>query len=362
MIANPRRGAGGHLGWRIVRTWPGVLFALIGVLIAGGAQASEAPRVLVLSTGGTIGSAPGGRQLDGQQLVGAIPELKGVARVTVEDLAARGSSALTLADEARLVARIRQAFAADPDLAGVVVTHGTDTMEETAFLLDLVIADPRPVVITGSMRQSTVSSADGPGNMLEAVTVAAAPASRHRGVLVVLDDQIHAAHAVSKTNTTRLSTFASLDEGPVGMISSATGLRYFRAPGRLGRPYVITPEKIADLPRVDIVYSYLGGDDALAKAAISAGAKGLVIAGFGSGTMTPSMTAAALALATAGMPVVLSTRVASGPIHDPSNGAGTLPAAFARSGFLNPAKARILLMLHIAAGDGETLSQAFSPY
>jgi len=346
----------------LTRTHAQALFGLLIALFAGPVSAADPPRVLVLSTGGTIGSAPGARKLDGEQLINAVPELKQVATVTVEDIAARGSSALTLADEAMLTSRIEAAFASDPRLAGVVVTHGTDTLEETAFLLDLVIADRRPVVITGSMRQSTVPSADGPGNILEAIAVAASPASRGRGVLVVMDDQINAAHAVSKTNTTRLSTFMSLDEGPVGMISSATGIHYFRSPERVGHHYVIDPAQIAALPRVDIILSYLGGDDALAKAAISAGAKGLVIAGFGSGTMTPSVDATAMALASGGIPVVLSTRVASGPIHDGSYGEISRPPEFARSGFLNPAKARILLMLHIAVGGGETLGQAFAPY
>ena len=115
------------------------------------------------------------------------------------------------------------------------MTHGTDTMEEAAFLLDLVIEDPRPVVVTGSMRQSRVTSADGPGNLLEAIMTAADASSRNRGTLVVLDDEIHAAAAVAKTNTTHLPTFKSPDQGPVGYVSPVIGLRYFHPAGRAHR-------------------------------------------------------------------------------------------------------------------------------
>lgn len=128
-----------------------LLFNLILVGLSQGAIA-ESPRVLVLATGGTIGSAPSGGQVTGEELVASIPELKGRAIVSVETVAAVGSSELTFTDWARLVERIRAAFARNPSLAGIVVTHGTDTLEETAFLLDLLIEDPRPVVVTGSMR------------------------------------------------------------------------------------------------------------------------------------------------------------------------------------------------------------------
>jgi len=348
-----------RIGFRV----KALLLALVlAALPASRAAAAGLPHVLVIATGGTIGSAPGGKSVSGDQLVGFIPELKGVADVSVETVASVGSSELTFADWARLVGRIRAAFAADPALAGIVVTHGTDTMEETAFLLDLTIADPRPVVVTGSMRQSTVTSADGPGNLLEAITVAAAPASRDRGTLVVLDDEVHAAVAVTKTNTTRLGTFQSPSQGPVGLISSSNGLRYLRPPGRSGHTYALKPEAISALPRVDIVTSYLGGDDALLQAALKAGAKGVVIAGFGSGTMTPSVDRAAATIAAAGTPVVFSSRVLSGPVHDGSYGAARRPANFVRSGLLNPAKSRVLLMVHLAAAGGETLQQAFDGY
>jgi len=339
-----------------------LVMLLLTTLLTPGTAAAAVPHVLVIATGGTIGSAPGGKSVSGDQLVSFIPELRSVADVSVETVASVGSSALTFADWARLVERIRAAFAANPELTGVVVTHGTDTLEETAFLLDLVIADPRPVVVTGSMRQSTVTSADGPANLLEAIMVAASPQSRDRGTLVVLDDEVHAAAAVTKTNTTRLGTFQSPNQGPIGLISLASGLRYLRPPGRSGHTYALKPEAITALPRVDIVTCYLGGDDALLQAAMKAGAKGVVIAGFGSGTMTPSLDRASAAIAAAGTPVVLSSRVLSGPVHDGSYGVVQRPTDFVRSGLLNPAKSRVLLMVHLAAAGRESLGEAFAPY
>jgi L-asparaginase len=142
----------------------------------------------------------------------------------------------------------------------------------------------------------------------------------------------------------------------------AVGLRYLQPAYRLGHTYALAPGQIAAFPRVDIVTSYLGGDDALLRAALKAGAKGVVVAGFGSGTMTPAVDEAASEIAQSGVPVVFSSRVLTGTVHDGSYGAERRPDQFVRSGFLNPAKARILLLVHLASGAGETLKQAFAPY
>jgi len=333
---------------------------LLAIMLVGSpASAQEKPHILVIATGGTIASSSSGPALNGEALVTALPALDTVAKLSVEDLAAGGSSGLKRADWARLVRRIRTAFAADPALAGIVVTHGTDTMEETAFLLDLVIADPRPVVVTGSMRSSNAVAADGPANLLEAVRVAADPKARGRGVLVALDNQILSAGDAAKLSTSRTSAFASPNEGPVGAVL-ADEIRFFQPAARTHRIYELSPERIETLPRVDIVLSYIDGDGALADAAVSAGAKGLVVAGFGSGTLTPPMRATVKAIAERGTPVVLSARVASGAVKDADLWPTGNPAAFVRSGFLNPAKARVLLMVHLAAGGQETLQAAFA--
>lgn len=338
--------------------WAVTLLALL-FFSANPASAQDRPHVLVIATGGTIASTASGPGLTGDALVSAIPALGKVARLQVEDLAAGGSSGLKRADWARLVRRIRAAFAGDPALAGIVVTHGTDTLEETAMLLDLVIADARPVVLTGSMRSSDEISADGPANLLEAVRVAADPQARGRGTLVALDGQILAAGDAAKLSTSRTSAFASPNQGALGAVIE-DGVRFFQPPGRAGRVYDLSPERIETLPRVDIVQSYLDGDGALADAAVAAGAKGLVVAGFGSGTLAPPMRSTVKALAERGFPVVLSARVASGAVKDSGLWDGKAPAAFARSGFLNPAKARVLMMIHLAAGGTETLQAAFA--
>jgi L-asparaginase len=335
-----------------------MLCAMLFVGAASPAWAQQRPHVLVIATGGTIASASSGPALTGEALVTALPALDKVATLTVEDLAAGGSSGLKRADWARLVRRIRAAFAADPALAGIVVTHGTDTMEETAFLLDLVIADQRPVILTGSMRSSNAVSADGPANLLEAVRVAADPRAHGRGVLVALDNQILSASDAAKLSTSRTSAFASPNQGPVGAVLD-DDIRFFQPAGRSGRIYDLSPERIETLPRVDIVQSYIDGDGALADAAIAAGAKGLIVAGFGSGTLTPAMRTTVKAIAERGTPVVLSARVASGAVKGGDFWPTGNPVSFARSGFLNPAKARVLLMVHLAAGGRESLQAAF---
>lgn len=338
---------------------PAALLLALVLFSAGSAWAQDRPHVLVIATGGTIASSSAGPALTGEALVSAIPALETVARLQVEDLAAGGSSGLKRADWSRLVRRIRTAFAGDPALAGIVVTHGTDTLEETAMLLDLVIADARPVVLTGSMRSSNAVSADGPANLLEAVRVAADPQARGRGTLVALDGRILSAGDAAKLDTSRTSAFASPNQGAIGAVLDE-GVRFFQPAARSGRVYDLSPERIETLPRVDIVQSYLDGDGALADAAIAAGAKGLVVAGFGSGTLTPAMGRTVKGLVGRGLPVVLSTRVAGGAVKDSGLWQGAPPAAFARSGFLNPAKARVLLMVHLAGGGPEALQAAFA--
>lgn len=322
------------------------------------------PKISLITTGGTIASR---LAADGHDVVASVSgadlratlqdPLEGI-EITIDEFCNVGSYAIDLPLAFNLAKRIAEHLA-DPACDGVVVTHGTDTMEETAFLLDLVIADPRPVVVTGSMRSSNAVSADGPANLLEAVRVAADPKARGRGVLVALDNQILSAGDAAKLSTSRTSAFASPNEGPVGAVL-ADEIRFFQPAARTHRIYELSPERIETLPRVDIVLSYIDGDGALADAAVSAGAKGLVVAGFGSGTLTPPMRATVKAIAERGTPVVLSARVASGAVKDADLWPTGNPAAFVRSGFLNLAKARVLLMVHLAAGGQETLQAAFA--
>ncbi len=318
------------------------LAALVSLLLPAAAPAAPAvPHVVLLATGGTIsGSAKG--ELSGEDLL-ALLHLSGAVQVEVHDVARVGSSALGRGDWASLVTAIRKALA-DPAVAGVVITHGTDTMEETAFFLDLVIDDPKPVVVTGSMRNNDALSADGPANLAEAIRVAADPQARGLGTLVVLDDQIHGAVAAAKGDTNRLSAFGSTNAGPFGLISE--GQPHFFARAYRAHPrWPLSAAQIAALPRVEIVTAEFDGDDLLLKAAEAGGAKAIVIGAFGSGTVTPAVRRFAAARGT-GIPLILSSRVAGGYVKQAYPDGAFLVV---RSGRLNPAKARVLAMVALAA-------------
>ena len=186
-------------------------------------------RLLLLATGGTIaGCADDSATLNdytagvlgGDALLAAVPQLQDLATITVEQVANVDSADLLFEHWRALVARIRDAFAADPELAGVVITHGTNTLEETAWLLQLLIDDPRPVVLVGAMRPATALSADGPLNLLQAVQVALSPVARGYGVLVVMDGQIHGAQRVTKAATQGVGAFTSPGSGPLGRVTT----------------------------------------------------------------------------------------------------------------------------------------------
>src|SRR5688572_19958605 len=188
-------------------------FALVaGLVLPSGHAAAQLPRVLIITTGGTLG-------LSGAELTQAVPQLAQIAEIKVEEFVRVGSSSIRPTHWIDLSRRINQAFAADRDLAGIIVTHGTDTMEETAFFLHLTVKDERPVVVTGAMRGPTAISADGPANTVSAVRVAVAPKARGQGVLVVLNDWVHSARDVRKMDSNRLDTFRS-EWGPLGLVDA----------------------------------------------------------------------------------------------------------------------------------------------
>ncbi|PMP98232.1 asparaginase [Komagataeibacter saccharivorans] len=310
------------------------------------------PRVLVLATGGTISGRASARSaigydagaVTGAELIAGVPGVDRLARLRVEQIANIPSQNMNNAVWFRLAERIRQAFAHN-EADAVVITHGTDTMEETAFFLDTVLDTPHPVVLTGAMRPGTAISADGPANMYEAVKVATAPQAAGRGVLVVMDDVIHAARWVSKTHTTALQTFLSRNAGPVGFVDPAS-VRFVtpaQQSGHLGLP--------ADhkLPRVEIIYAHADMDGRQIDDAIRAGARGLVVAGMGDGNVSDDALSALDRAVRAGIVVVRSTRVGDGfvnrdvEVDDDRHG-------LVASLDLNPAKARILLQLLLADG------------
>jgi L-asparaginase len=329
--------------------------------------ATNLPRILVLATGGTIAGQADPRatgayksgQITGEQLVQSVPGLDRLAKLSAEQISSIGSQDMNDKVWFALAHRIQQALDKD-EADGVVVTHGTDTLEETAFFLDNVLKGDKPVVIVGSMRPATAVSADGPGNLYEAVQVAADPRSRGRGVMAVLDDKIEGARSVTKTNTTSLETFNSPNGGPIGYVDSAGGIRFMAQASGLKRT---TYELPADepLPRVEIIYAHANMDAVPIEDALSHGAKGIVLAGVGDGNTSKTALDALEQAAKKGILVVRSTRVRSGfvtrnvEVDDDKNG-------FVVSEDLNPQKARVLAQLLIANGvtAPAKLQQAFT--
>jgi len=327
------------------------------------------PLVAVLATGGTIAGAEAPRPGRGyrtavfsiESLIAAAPGIEGLARLQVEHVASIGSQDMGEAVW-RALCRRTQAALNRPDVAGVVITHGTDTMEETAYFLNLVVKSSKPVVLVGAMRPATAMSADGPMNLFNAVATAADADAGGRGVLVVANDEIHFAREVAKTNTTQVGTFKSTHRGLAGLVSSGR-IHFYGAPVRrhtLGSDFLV-PGRAA-LPRVDIVYAHAGMGRGLIEAAVRGGARGLVIAGVGNGNLGSEALAAAARASRAGLAVVRSTRTGGGIVER------NIEVDDDRLGFiaadeLNPQKARILLMLGLMqTRDRAALQEIFYAY
>jgi L-asparaginase type II len=216
-------------------------------------------------------------------------------------------------------------------------------MEETAYFLDLTVADPRPVIVTGSMRPSNMVGADGPANLFNAVRAAADPKALHRGAMVLMDDRLYAARDVTKTNTTRVETFQAPERGPVAIVDPE-GIFYHRlAKTQEGAAFDVS--RVDQLPRVDVVYSYAGADSVAIQALVAAGARGLVIAGVGRGGVTPEQRGALRRAREQGVVIVMSSRTGSGQV--PVRGLGERDDQIG-AGDLNPQKARVLLMLALS--------------
>jgi L-asparaginase len=308
-------------------------------------SAAQAPRpaVLVLGTGGTIGSA-------GDYWTGAttrvpiaelvkVPGIDSVATIESEQFLNVGSAAIGPARWLELTRRIADVFQARPDLRGIVVTHGTDTMEETAYFLDLTVGGTRPVVVTGSMRPSNMAGADGPANLTSAVRAAVDSNTMGRGTVVVMDDRVFAARDVTKTNSTRVETFQAPERGPLAIVDPEGVFYHSRSVGRTTAQFDVS--SVRELPRVDIIYVYPGADSVAIDAMVRSGAKGIVVAGAGRGHAAPEQESALRRAIQHGVVVVSSTRTGSGRV--PSGSRGTIG-----SGDLNPQKARILLMLSLS--------------
>ena len=327
------------------------------------------PKIKILATGGTIAGAQTSTSDAGyksgtfsvENLIAAVPGMKDLADVTGEQIANIGSQTMNDAVWLKLAKRINELLAT-PDVDGIVITHGTDTMEETAYFLHLVVSSDKPVVLVGSMRPATAISADGPLNLYNGVGVAVDPQARGRGVMVVIDDVIFCGRDLTKTHTTAVATFQPMNHGPMGEAYLAKN-RWFEKPAlKHTTSSEFRVDKVDALPRVDIVYSYANAPRDLVDALVSAGAKGIVLAGVGDGNSTDAVIAGLGDAAKKEVAVVRSSKVGSGivrrnvEVNDDKLG-------FIASEELNPPKARILLMLGLLkTSDPKKLQELFYQY
>lgn len=345
------------------------LISVALTLSAGFAMAADLPQVAILATGGTIaGTASSATQTTGykagdlaiQTLIDAVPQIKDYATVTGEQIVKISSNNIT--DDVLLtLAKRCNELLADPKVSGIVITHGTDTLEETAFFLNLTVKSKKPVVVIGAMRPATAISADGPMNLLNAVKLAADPKAQDRGVLVALNDQISSGRDVTKTNTTNVATFTSHDLGYLGYV--AGGKNYFLRTPTMRHTYQseFDVSKLEKLPRVDILYTHANDDRVLADASIAAGAKGIVHAGSGNGSVHKGTMPALVEAVQKGVTVVLSSRTGSGVVCPDANGISA--EGFVDSRTLNPQKARILLQLALTkTSDPKEINRMFDEY
>ena len=328
-----------------------VLIAAVAACAQSAGQSGKKPKVVIVATGGTIAGAAKSETEAGYKsgavgvdiLIEAVPSLKDLAVVTGEQVASIGSQDMN--DEVWLtLAKKVNEILAKPDVNGVAITHGTDTMEETSYFLNLVVKSDKPVVLTGSMRPSTAMSADGPLNIYNAVAIAADPAARGRGVLVAVDDDIISGHDIVKTHSTDVATMKAGEAGLIG--ASLFGKNtWYRMPTEVHTSKSeFSTSGVTALPRVDIIYAHANMSPDIITSAVEHGAKGLVIAGVGDGNMTaPSVEALKGAIAK-GVVVVRSSRTNGGIIRRNielnDDQLGTVASME-----LNPGKARVLLQL-----------------
>ncbi|MCP5155863.1 MAG: asparaginase [Ectothiorhodospiraceae bacterium] len=332
---------------------------------------STLPRVAIIGTGGTISSI-GEHPLELVEyiarkrihelpgLLAEVPELERVAEVVPVPFVALPSTALGPTDWLALARAVHDTAHANPHLDGLVITHGTATLEETAYFLHLTLRVPFPVVLVGAQRPITALSTDGRLNLVNAVRTAGASASRGKGVLVVLNDEIQCAREVTKTSTLRLQTFRSPDFGLLGQ-ADPDAIVYYRSPTRRHAPDTeFEVAELHELPRVDVVYCYAGADGVGVDAVVEAGARGIVMAGFAPGLVTPLQREALERARERGVVVVQSSRAGSGRVVPPSvaHASDTVPADN-----LTPQKARVLLMLALSrTSDPAAIRRMFEAY
>jgi L-asparaginase len=354
----------------LIRTASFIALALV-TFLAGAPRIWALPKIKVLATGGTIAGAQASQADAGYKsgtfsvddLIKAVPQLKNLAELSGEQVANIGSQNMNNEVWLKLAKRVNEVLASD-DVDGVVITHGTDTMEETAYFLSLVVKSDKPVVLVGSMRPATAISADGPINLYNGVALAGQPEAKGRGPLIVLNDTIHYAREAQKMHTTHMDTFASPNRGIAGVMNTGKATFYSLITTRhtTNSEFSIDGLTVDNLPRVVIVYSYanLGGE--VIDAIVERGIKGIVLAGVGDGNTTDPALAALGRAAKKGVAVVRCSRTGSGlvdrnvEINDDKMG-------FIAGMELSAQKARILLMLGLnKTSDVKQLQQFFNEY
>lgn len=342
---------------------------LLCLLIGHNTYAQKLPRIIILATGGTIAgqgasadrSAYTSGKVPVQALIAAVPGIDKAADISGEQISNVGSQDMTVDIWIKLNKRINEIFKND-EADGVVITHGTDTQEETAYFLSLTLRYDKPVVITGSMRPSTGISADGPKNIYDAVTVAASSQAAHSGVLLVFNEYILNGRDAVKTSTTHLNAFTAPNDGPIGQVYDGKVFMYEKQLRKSNKetPFDITG--LTSLPEVDIAELYADAPAIAIKAYIAAGAKGIITGGLGNGNLNKANTEAVADAIKKGIVVVRASRVPTGRVTllDETDDAklGTIV-----SDDLNPQKARVLLMLALAkTSDSKQLQQYFFEY
>jgi L-asparaginase len=347
-----------------------LILATLAPLVAQRAPA-PLPRVHFVATGGTISNRDGGR-LSAAELAKSMPGVERFAELSHEQFTNVASSELTLKDWVGLSKKINELFGADKDLAGIVVTSGTDTLEETAFFLHLTVRDPRPVVVVGSMRNPSTVGYEGAANLLEGVRVAADPQSRNKGVLVVLNDEINSARNVTKTDALRLQTFRSREYGQLGVVDRDRVVFFSQITQKHNEQSEFDITRIDALPRVDVIMVYQDAPGDLIKAAVDNGAKGIVIAVAGAGATSGTQNEGLAYAASKGVFIVTSTRTGSGRIAPPRSdmpGNARSPEQQRRRQFTIagedhvPVKARVLLMLALTRTNSrDEIQRIFSEY
>lgn len=341
----------------------------VALAMSAGALAAELPSVKIMATGGTIAGRGASATEAGyepsevavEELIQNVPEIKDLAEVSGEQVLQVSSQNITPDDWLTIGKAVNQAVA-DDGVDGVVITHGTDTMEETAYFLHLTVPSDKPVVLVGSMRPGTAMSADGAMNLFNAVSLAGHPEARGKGVLLTLNERVYGARDVTKGNTTNPATFQARNTGPMGSVFFGE-VNLYEAP--IQTHTAESEFRIDDLealPQVDILYGYAGDSSHLVEAAVASGAKGIVFAGVGNGNFNPEVEAALAKAREEGVAVVRSARAGSGHV--------TLDAevddekyGFVVADDLSAQKARILLTLALTeTSDPERLQEIFFTY